>query len=142
MHKDYTKSIMSYLDLLPSELQDRILGFPATTIQTICRGKITRVKQSLLRAKGLMVQKSQGHAIDTTSLRTFSIIKYCRKHAHIGVDEQFWRCFIREIDNDLWLNYYTGGPGAFWHTCIELEVPLLEMRLGFLPPFSHDNSDW
>ena len=125
MHKDYTKSIMSYWDLLPSKLQN----VAATTIQKICRAK-----QSFKFVNVLMVQKSQDHTIDILSPRMLSIIKYCCKHAHIGVDEQFWRCFIREIDNDLWLNYYTGGPEAFWHTCIEFEVPLLEMRLGLRSP--------
>ena len=134
---------MNYWDKLPCELQNRILSFPATTIQKILRGRIASEKQSLNFANGLMVQKNRDHTIDTMSPETLSIIKYCSRHARIGVEEQFWSGFISAIDNDLWLNHYTCGPGSFYHTCIELEVPLLEKRLGLQVPYPNDDeSDW
>jgi len=134
---------MNYWDNLPYDLQNEVLRFPATTIQKIWRGRIAPAKQSLNFVNGLMVQKIQDHTIDTMSPRTWSIIKYCSRHARIGVDEQFWPCFISAIDTDLSLNHYTGGPGSFYHTCIELEVPLLEKRLGLQLPYpSDDDSDW
>lgn len=123
-------------------MQNLILRFPAITIQKIWRGRIAPAKQSQNFVNGLMVQQNQDHTIDTMSPRTWSIVKYCSKHARIGVDEQFWSRFISAIDNDLWLNHYTGGPGSFYHTCIELEVPLLEKRLGLQLPYpSDDDSD-
>jgi len=129
---------MNYWDILPRELQDKVLGFPATTIQKKLRGWIAPAKQSFKFVNGLMVQKSQDHTINTMSPRTWEIINYCSKHARIGGDEQFWPCFISAIEYDLWLNHYTGGPGSFYHTCIELEVPVLELRLGLWSPRTSD----
>ena len=137
------KYIMNYWDNLPCELQNEVLRFPATTIQKIWRGRIAPAKQSLNFVNGLMAQNNLDHTIDTTSPIMLSILKYCSKHARIGVDEQLWPRFISAIDYDLWTNQYTGGPGAFYYTCIQLEVPLLERRLGLRQGWtSDDDSDW
>ncbi len=117
---------MNYWDNLPRELQDEVLRFPATTIQKIWRGRNAPAKQSLNFVNELMVQNNP---VDTMSPITLSIVKYCSKHARIGVDEQLWTSFISAIDRDLWINKYTGGPGSVYHYCIEVELPLLVRRL-------------
>ncbi len=134
---------MNYWDNLPCELQNIVLGFTATTIQKIWRGSLaSRAKQSLKFANELLIEikpeemyngmtdgEIQWKCIDTMSPRTALIVGYCAKHADYRIGRNNWSDFINTIKHDLWLNEFTGGPGAIYYEEIEINLSNLHDRL-------------
>jgi len=125
---------MNYFDNLPRELQNIVLGFLATTIQKIWRGKIATAKQSLQFVNELlMFDESDGSIefdnIDPMSPRTALIVGYCSKYANYLIGGNVWDNFMNTIKYDLWLNEHTGGRGAIYYNEIELDLPILKERL-------------
>jgi len=120
---------MNYWDNLPCELQNKILGFVATTIQKNWRGSLASpAKQSLKFAKELLIEINQEY-IDTMSPRTALIVGYCAKYADYLIGGNIWSDFMKTIKHDLWLNEFTGGPGAIYYGEIEINLPILKTRL-------------
>ena len=120
---------MNYWDNLPCELQNIVLGFVATTIQKIWRGTLASpAKQSLKFAKELLIEINQEY-IDTMSPRTALIVGYCAKYADYLIGGNIWSDFMKTIKHDLWLNEFTGGPGAIYYGEIEINLPILKTRL-------------
>ena len=134
---------MNYWDNLPCELQNKILGFVATTIQKNWRGSLASpAKQSLKFANELFIEikpeemyngitdgEIQWKYIDTMSPRTALIVGYCAKHADYRIGRNNWSDFINTIKYDLWLNEFTGGPGALYYCQIQSELSILHDRL-------------
>lgn len=120
---------MNYWDNLPCELQNIVLGFVATTIQKNWRGTLASpAKQSLKFAKELLIEINQEY-IDTMSPRTALIVGYCAKYADYLIGGNIWSDFMKTIKHDLWLNEFTGGPGALYYGEIEIKLPILKTRL-------------
>ena len=129
MRRPYGKYIMNYWDNLPRDLQNKILGFVATTIQKNWRGSLASpAKQSLKFAKELLIEINQEY-IDTMSPRTALIVGYCAKYADYLIGGNIWSDFMKTIKYDLWLNEFTGGPGALYYGEIEIKLPILKTRL-------------
>ncbi len=129
MRRPYGKYIMNYWDNLPCELQNIVLGFVATTIQKNWRGTLASpAKQSLKFAKELLIEINQEY-IDTMSPRTALIVGYCAKYADYLIGGNIWSDFMKTIKHDLWLNEFTGGPGAIYYGEIEINLPILKTRL-------------
>ena len=129
MRRPYGKYIMNYWDNLPRDLQNKILGFVATTIQKNWRGSFASpAKQSLKFAKELLIEINQEY-IDTMSPRTALIVGYCAKYADYLIGGNIWSDFMKTIKYDLWLNEFTGGPGALYYGEIEIKLPILKTRL-------------
>jgi len=129
---------MNYWDNLPRDLQNKILGFVATTIQKNWRGSFASpAKQSLKFAKELLIEINQETSpwldqwkyIDTMSPRTALIVGYCAKYADYLIGGNIWSDFMKTIKYDLWLNEFTGGPGALYYGEIEIKLPILKTRL-------------
>ena len=133
---------MNYWDNLPCELQNIVLGFVATTIQKNWRGSLASpAKQSLKFVKELFIEikPDEPHSltdeqinyeyIDTMAPRTALIVGYCAKHAYWRIGRNNWRDYINTIKHDLWLNEFTGGPGAIYYGEIEINLPILKTRL-------------
>lgn len=129
---------MNYWDNLPRDLQNKILGFVATTIQKNWRGSFASpAKQSLKFAKELLIEINQETSpwldqwkyIDTMSPRTALIVGYCSKYADYLIGGNIWSDFMKTIKHDLWLNEFTGGPGALYYGEIEIKLPILKTRL-------------
>jgi len=129
---------MNYWDNLPCELQNIVLGFVATTIQKNWRGSLASpAKQSLKFVKELLIEINQETSpfidqweyIDVMSPRTALIVGYCAKYADYLIGGNIWNDFIKTIKHDLWLNEYTGGPGAIYYQEIQLALPILKTRL-------------
>lgn len=138
MRRPYGKYIMNYWDNLPRDLQNKILGFVATTIQKNWRGSFASpAKQSLKFAKELLIEINQETSpwldqwkyIDTMSPRTALIVGYCAKYADYLIGGNIWSDFMKTIKYDLWLNEFTGGPGALYYGEIEIKLPILKTRL-------------
>ena len=134
---------MNYWDNLPCELQNIVLGFVATTIQKNWRGSLASpAKLSLKFAKELLIEikpeemynrmtdgEIQWKYIDTMSPRTALIVGYGAKYADYLIGGNIWSDFMKTIKHDLWLNEYTGGPGAIYYGEIEINLPILKTRL-------------
>lgn len=137
---------MNLWDNLPCELQNIVLGYIATTIQKILRGKLaTPAKQSLKFVNELLIEIKPGEPhstlprgemfemqwkyIDTMSPRTALIVGYCAKHAVYRVGRNNWRDFINTIKHDLWLNEFTGGQGSIYYWQIQADLSILHDRL-------------
>ena len=129
---------MNFWDNLPRDLQNKILGYIATTIQKNWRGTLVRpAKQSLKFAKELLMEINQETSpwldqwkyIDTMSPRTALIVGYCAKYADYLIGGNIWSDFMKTIKHDLWLNEFTGGPGALYYGEIEIKLPILKTRL-------------
>ncbi len=134
---------MNYWDNLPSELQNIVLGFTATTIQKIWRGSLASpAKLSLKFANELLIEikpeemyngmtdgEIQWKYIDTMSPRTALIVGYCAKYADYLIGGNIWSDFMKTIKHDLWLNEFTGGRGAIYYLQVELDLPILKTRL-------------
>uniref|UniRef100_A0A6C0C457 Uncharacterized protein n=1 Tax=viral metagenome TaxID=1070528 RepID=A0A6C0C457_9ZZZZ len=135
---------MNYWDNLPCELQNIVLGFVATTIQKNWRGSLASpAKQSLKFVKELFIEikPDEPHSltdeqinyeyIDTMAPRTALIVGYCAKHAYWRIGRNNWRDYINTIKHDLWLNEFTGGPGAIYYGEIEINLSKLHDRLSW-----------
>jgi hypothetical protein len=123
---------MNYWDILPCELQNIVLGFTATTIQKIWRGRIATAKQSLQFVNELLIESDgsiEFDNIDTMLPRTSLIVEYCTKHANYNIGENTWNYLMIRLKQDLWENEYTGGPGAKFHNQIDWNLPILNERL-------------
>ena len=127
---------MNYWDIIPCELQNIVLGFTATTIQKIWRGRIATAKQSLQFVNELLIDSATSNEfvrefdnIYTMLPRTSLIVQYCSKHANYNIGESDWTYLIIRLKQDLWENEYTGGQGAKYHRQIGCNLPILKERL-------------
>ena len=134
---------MNYWDNLPCELRNEVLGFVATTIQKNWRGTLARPsKQCLKFANVLLIElkpeetystlshgEIQWKYIDPMSPRTALIVGYCAKYADYLIGGNIWSDFMKTIKHELWLNEFTGGPGAIYYGQIERNLPILKTRL-------------
>jgi hypothetical protein len=141
------KQMNYFYDVLPRELQNYIkMHVAVQQIQRIWRGRNACSKEALYIARKYVDRSLDNtiigvggvphHNINSMMPETAIEIEYCTKHANIRYyNWNIWEELIEEIKHSLWIDEFTGGPGAKYHNRVEIAKTKLEDRLISTLPF-------
>ena len=124
-----------FYDVLSSDLQNYIIQIAsAPTIQRIWRGYYACWKHALDIASkyaddDLLDKTHEFHQFNPMDPLTALELEFCVKHSLIERRTWIWDEFINIIDYGLWMDEYTGGPGAKYKRRVRAAKEKLEEKI-------------
>ena len=63
-------------------------------------------------AQHLVEKEREGFGIDVMFPEVANIMEYCAKTLSGQENPKYWNAVLEEVEHEMWMNQYSGGPGA------------------------------
>ena len=112
--KQTKKPIMTWTNL-PIELRVIILSL-RHAMREEAQGTIVRYWKKFYAPKKvahyLVEREREGFGIDVMFPEVANIMEYCAKTLSGQENPNYWNAVLEEVEHEMWMNQYSGGPGA------------------------------